>query len=229
MFCPQQTTLPEPRSAQEWASPPTTPMAFVTPVTAVGERREVFVPSPNWPAEFAPQHTTTPAIRTAQEWLSPMPTATAPVRFVTLTGVSLGAVVPSPSSPFTLRPQQTTRPPETVAQVRRVVGQALPALHIGSDDLQMLGRDRVGQRHGVVDLPSRGRRAVGRGRIPQELQPRVAGAFEELEPQVVVRARRQVHVDHLPAERPLEPAIDHHGAIDVEIVESLAQHGKTMR
>src|SRR5690349_4052242 len=89
--------------------------ALVIPVTAVGVRRLVLVPSPICPLELSPQQSTWPVVRRAQLCSAPPVTSTAGPGSVTATGTSAFVRVPSPACPASLRPQQTTLPPARTA------------------------------------------------------------------------------------------------------------------
>src|SRR5438046_2259977 len=60
---PQHCTVPSPRSAHVWASPVTTRVAVVRPLTATGTEELVKLPSPlpSCPKLFRPQHCTVPS------------------------------------------------------------------------------------------------------------------------------------------------------------------------
>jgi hypothetical protein len=68
---PQQYALPAVERAQVIASPAPMAMNCWLPLTAVGLRRLVFVPSPSWPLPLMPQQKAAPLAR-PQLWLLPL-------------------------------------------------------------------------------------------------------------------------------------------------------------
>jgi len=64
-FCPQQWTVPLPRSAQVWSHPALTATAPAMPATCTGVAAVVVVPLPSCPDSLSPQHRTVPSLSTA--------------------------------------------------------------------------------------------------------------------------------------------------------------------
>jgi hypothetical protein len=85
--------------AQVWPQPAAravTPLP--RPLTGVGVRRSVVVPSPSWPYQFPPQQRAAPAGVRAQVWPQPAARAATPL-LRPLTGAGMGRKLSQPAVP----------------------------------------------------------------------------------------------------------------------------------